>query len=231
MTVILVRHGRSTANTSGVLAGRTAGVALDEKGRGQADGLLDRLGDAGPELRAVVRSPLQRCAETVAPLVRALGVPEVEIEDLSEVDYGSWSGRPLSELAAEPLWRTVQHHPSAAVFPDGEALAEVSRRATRVVRELDRRYTDEDGSGLWLACSHGDVIKSVVADALGMHLDAFQRVVVDPGSFTVIRYGGDRPYVQTLNNLGSLSLPVKPRGDDAAVGGGAGEPEAGESGR
>lgn len=223
MTVILVRHGRSTANTSGVLAGRTPGIALDDKGRTQAHELIERLGDVAQRLLAVARSPLQRCAETVAPLVAHLdGVPEVTVEGLAEVDYGEWSGRRLADLVSEPLWKTVQRQPSHAVFPGGEGLGDVSRRATETVRRLDRDYAGDDGHGLWLACSHGDVIKSVVADALGMHLDAFQRVVVDPGSITVIRYAHDRPYVLTLNNGGSLNLPAPRPSADAEVGGGAG---------
>ncbi|MDR2279231.1 MAG: MSMEG_4193 family putative phosphomutase [Gordonia sp. (in: high G+C Gram-positive bacteria)] len=223
MTVILVRHGRSTANTSGVLAGRTPGVALDDVGRAQATALIERLNGVSDRLTAVVRSPLQRCAETVAPLIDHLdGVDEVEEGRLAEVDYGEWSGRKLSELVDEPLWRTVQRHPSAAVFPGGEGLADVSRRASAAVRELDRRHGGDDGNGVWLACSHGDVIKSVIADAYGMHLDSFQRIVVDPASITVIRYTRDRPYVLTVNNPGALVLPAPAHHTDADVGGGKG---------
>ncbi|WP_132994314.1 MSMEG_4193 family putative phosphomutase [Gordonia zhaorongruii] len=223
MTVILVRHGRSSANTSGVLAGRTPGVGLDELGRSQADDLIGRLGDAAGRLTAIVRSPLQRCAETVAPLVARLDeVPEQVCDDLAEVDYGDWSGRKLADLVDEPMWRTVQRHPSAAVFPGGESLAEVSRRATRAVRDLDRLHGGDDGNGLWLICSHGDVIKSIIADAYGMHLDAFQRVVVDPASISVVRYTGDRPYVHTVNNPGALVAPAHRARTDAVVGGDAG---------
>ncbi|GEE02825.1 phosphoglycerate mutase [Gordonia spumicola] len=223
MTVILVRHGRSTANTSGVLAGRTPGVALDDVGRAQAQSLVDRLGETAGRLTAVVRSPLQRCGETVAPLLERLDGMDASTDDrLAEVDYGDWSGRALSELVSEPLWTTVQRQPSAAVFPGGEGLADVSRRASSAVRELDRVHSGDDGNGVWLACSHGDVIKSIVADAYGMHLDAFQRIVVDPASITVIRYTRDRPYVLTVNNPGDLVLPAPRRRTDADVGGGSG---------
>ncbi|MEE4025672.1 MSMEG_4193 family putative phosphomutase [Gordonia sp. PKS22-38] len=223
MTVILVRHGRSTANTSGVLAGRTPGVSLDEKGREQADALVDRLGVCISDIAAVARSPLQRCAQTVAPLLATLGsdpqrdVPELVVDDLAEVDYGSWTNRPLKELVTEPLWKTVQQQPSAAVFPDGEGLAGVQARAVAAVRELDRRYGGDDGSGVWIACSHGDVIKAVIADAMGMHLDSFQRIVVEPASLSVIRYSATRPYVHTVNSTAVLSVPPPPRSEDGAA--------------
>ncbi|MCH5642819.1 MULTISPECIES: MSMEG_4193 family putative phosphomutase [unclassified Gordonia (in: high G+C Gram-positive bacteria)] len=219
MTVILVRHGRSTANTSGVLAGRTVGVGLDDTGRAQADDLVRRLGVCRDEIRAVARSPLQRCAETVAPLLAALttdgsdgrkDVPEVVVDALAEVDYGGWTNRPIRELLSEPLWKVVQQQPSAAVFPDGEGLADVQARAVAAIRSLDRIYGGEDGSGVWVACSHGDVIKSVIADAMGMHLDSFQRIVVDPASISVIRYGSTRPYVHTVNTTEVLSVPKPP---------------------
>lgn len=233
MTVILVRHGRSTANTSGVLAGRTPGVSLDDLGREQAAALVARLADHHGAIRAVVRSPLDRCAQTVAPLLGALrsapgrdgDVVEEVVDDLAEVDYGSWTGRTIKELLKEPMWQVVQRQPSAAVFPGGEGLAQMSARSVAAIRSLDRRFAGESGDGLWVACSHGDVIKSVIADAMGMHLDSFQRIVVDTASITVIRYGSTRPYIHTVNNTATVSVPAPrpPRpedgADDAVVGG------------
>lgn len=224
MTVILIRHGRSTANTSGLLAGRTPGVGLDDRGRAQAGELPNRLAQVLPELTAVVRSPLQRCAETVDPLVSARpDLAQITEPNLEEVDYGDWSNRKISELVAEPLWKVVQQQPSAAIFPGGEGLLNVSRRATAAIRDLDRIHGGESGNDLWVACSHGDVIKAILADALGMHLDQFQRIVVDPASISVIHYGAARPYVQTVNNAGVLELPRTPMKADATVGGSTGQ--------
>ena len=216
MTVILLRHGRSTANTSGVLAGRTEGVNLDDHGRTQAAALIERLGGLSG-LAAVVRSPLQRCEQTVAPLVEHFGCPEIVEDRLVEVDYGQWSGRPIKELLSEPLWRVVQQQPSAAIFPGGEGLAQVQSRAVAAVRELDARFAGEDGAGVWIACTHGDVIKAVLADAMGMHLDAFQRIVVEPASVSVIRYSLARPYVHAVNCTSTLpSIPSAPKPSEAA---------------
>lgn len=202
MTVLLLRHGRSTSNTAGVLAGRSEGVDLDDKGREQAAGLIDRIGDL--PIRAVVSSPLLRCRRTVEPLAEALCLEPVIEDQLAEVDYGEWTGRKLSELVNEPLWRVVQAHPSAAVFPGGEGLAQVQARAVAAVREHDRRLSEEhSGDVLWVACTHGDVIKSLIADAYGMHLDSFQRVNADPASVSVIRYTPLRPFVLHVNHTGS----------------------------
>ncbi|EFG78868.1 phosphomutase family protein [Mycobacterium parascrofulaceum ATCC BAA-614] len=206
MTVILLRHGRSSSNTAGVLAGRSEGVDLDDKGRGQAAGLIDRLGDLA--IRGLVSSPLLRCRRTIEPLAEALCLDPVIDDRLAEVDYGEWTGRKLAELAGEPLWRVVQAHPSAAVFPGGEGLAQVQARAVAAVREHDRRLAQEyggehGGDALWVACTHGDVIKAVVADAYGMHLDSFQRVTADPASVSVIRYTELRPFVVHVNHTGA----------------------------
>ncbi len=185
MTVILLRHGRSTSNTAGVLAGRSEGVDLDDRGREQAAGLIDRIGDL--PIRAVVTSPLLRCRRTVAPLAEALSLEPLVDDRLAEVDYGEWTGRKIGELTNEPLWRVVQAHPSAAVFPGGEGLAQVQARSVAAVREHDRRLADQHGGdALWVACTHGDVIKALIADAYGMHLDGFQRITADPGSVSVI---------------------------------------------
>lgn len=213
MTVILLRHGRSTSNTAGVLAGRSEGVDLDDKGREQAAGLIDRIGDL--PIRAVVTSPLLRCRRTVEPLAEALCLEPVIDERLAEVDYGEWTGRKIGDLTGEPLWRVVQAHPSAAVFPGGEGLAQVQGRAVAAVREHDRRLGlehggEHGGDALWVACTHGDVIKAIVADAYGMHLDSFQRVTADPGSVSVIRYTQLRPFVLHVNHTGArLSAPLR----------------------
>lgn len=215
-TVVLVRHARSKANGSGVLAGRTSGVELDDIGVAQATALVGRLGTL--PLADLVISPLQRCQDTVAPLVKARGLRPTIEPRLSEVDYGEWTGRELKDLVSEPLWRVVQQHPSAAVFPGGEGLAAVQARAVAAIREHDTRIVRAYGqNALWVACSHGDVIKAVLADALGLHLDAFQRIVVEPCSLSVVRYTETRPFVLRVNDNGTdLTgvLPPKPREEE-----------------
>jgi probable phosphomutase (TIGR03848 family) len=235
MTVILLRHGRSTSNTAHTLAGRTEGVDLDDKGQQQAQAVAERLKEL--PIRAIVRSPLLRCGRTVEPLAAALGLDPVIDERISEVDYGSWTGRKIGELVKEPLWAVVQQQPSAAVFPNGEGLAHVQSRAVAAIREHDRRLTElHEGDALWVACTHGDVIKAIVADALGTHLDTFQRITADPASMSVIRYTPLRPFVIHVNHTGDaltaglLAKPPKADGEaetkdgevppeDAVVGG------------
>jgi probable phosphomutase (TIGR03848 family) len=228
-TVILLRHGRSTANTAGVLAGRTPGVTLDEQGLAQAQALVQRV--AQLPLAAVVSSPLERCQETVTPLAQAKGL-EVRVDDrFVEMDYGEWTGRELSKLTKEPLWKVVQAHPSAAVFPGGEGLAAMQARAVSAAREWDATLAAEHGPQvLWLACTHGDVIKAVLADALGVHLDGFQRIVANPCSISAVTYTETRPFVQRVNDccddLRSLVPPKRRRrrrpSSDATPGGSTG---------
>ncbi|MEV6650620.1 histidine phosphatase family protein [Streptomyces sp. NPDC051219] len=226
-TLILVRHGRSTANTAGLLAGWTPGVALDESGAAQAAALPGRL--AAVPLAAAVTSPLQRCRETLQPLLDAR--PELPLhtdERIGECHYGDWSGRKLAELADEPLMTVVQQHPSAAVFPGGESMRAMQARAVDAVRDWNERIGEEHGEdAAYLMCSHGDIIKSLVADALGMHLDLFQRISVEPCSVTAIRYTRLRPFVVRLGDTGDLAALAPAQretanGGEAVVGGGAG---------
>ena len=233
-TVILVRHGRTTANTSGVLAGRTRGVRLDDTGVAQAARTAERLSVV--PLVAVVTSPLERCRQTARAILKEQqGTPVTATErGITECDYGSWQGKALRDLAKEPLWKTVQTQPSAAAFPEGESMSAMQARSVSAVRRLDALYEAEHGPGaVWVAVSHGDIIKSVLADALGMHLDLFQRLQVDPASVSIVRYTGTRPYVLATNtHAGDLSWLKPPRrrrpparrkkAEDAAVGGGAG---------
>ncbi|RMI14059.1 MSMEG_4193 family putative phosphomutase [Cellulomonas triticagri] len=224
-TVLLVRHGRTTANATGILAGRSPGVLLDEVGHDQADRTGERI--AVVPLALVVTSPMERCRQTAAAITtRHEPLPQTRVDErLTECDYGAWQGRPLADLAREPLWSTVQRQPSAAVFPGGESLAAMQARAVAAVRETDAAVTAEHGPGaVWVAVTHGDIVKAVLADALGMHLDLFQRIGASPASVSVVRYGAERPdVVATSTEAGDLSWlrGAAPAGD-AAVGGGAG---------
>lgn len=219
-TLLLLRHARSTANVDGVLAGRSPGVGLDERGAEQAAALPARLAALAPA--AVVTSPLERCRETLKPLLA--GRPHLPVhvdERLNECDYGEWTGSKLAELAEDPLMATVQQHPSAAGFPGGETMRAMQARAVEAVREWNATVTAEHGpEALYVMCSHGDVIKSVVADALGMHLDLFQRIAVGPASVTAIRYTPLRPFLLRLGDTGGLDglAPPPPAGPEADAG-------------
>ena len=226
-TVVLLRHGRTTANTAGVLAGWTPGVRLDDAGLAQVQAVAQRL--SAVPLAAVVSSPLERCQQTAGAVTEGRAL-ELQTDDrFGEARYGDWTGRPIKELVKDPLWKVVQQHPSAAVFPgpEGEGLAQTQARAVAAVREWNTKLGPE---AVWLACSHGDVIKAILADALGLHLDQFQRIVVDPASISVVTYTETRPFVVRANDTGgdvsALIPPPKRRrrkaSSDAVVGGGAG---------
>jgi probable phosphomutase (TIGR03848 family) len=225
-TVLLVRHGL-TAKTGSVLSGRTPGLHLDERGEKQATGLAERI--ATLPLTAVVTSPLERCAETAAAIRAAQRTePAWHVDErLIECGYGDWTGKGINDLIKDPLWKLVQTQPSAVRFPGGEGMAEMAARAVTAVRDWDQRLGD---AAIWVACTHGDIVKAVVADALGLHLDQFQRIVPDPASVSVIRYTTTRPYVIRVNDSGAdlsgLAPPKRRRrkaaSDDATVGGGSG---------
>jgi probable phosphomutase (TIGR03848 family) len=213
-TVLLIRHGL-TAKTGPVLTGWTPGVPLDERGAAQAAALGERLAGI----------PLERCVQTAQAVLAGRDTPgSLELDErFGEVRYGDWTGRELKELAEDPLWRVVQAHPSAVTFPgpEGESLAAAQLRAVRAVRDWNERLGRE---AVYAVCSHGDIIKAVVADALGLHLDQFQRIQVDPASLTVIRYTELRPFLVRLNDTGSDMrglVPQNPGDSDAPVGGGA----------
>jgi probable phosphomutase (TIGR03848 family) len=225
-TVLLVRHGL-TAMTGPVLVGWTPGVHLDDRGRAQVAALGQRL--LPVPLAAVVTSPLERCLETAQAIVAGRDAVEPQLDErVGECRYGEWTGRELKQLAKDRLWRVVQAHPSAASFPGGEPLRETQARAVAAIREWNSRLGPE---ATYAVVSHGDVIKAVIADALGLHLDLFQRIVVDPASLSVVTYTELRPFLVRLNDIGGsvdALLPPKRRrrrtrrSSDAAVGGGAG---------
>ncbi len=229
--VVLVRHGL-TAGTGNVLTGRTPGIPLDDRGREQASTVAARL--ASVPLDAIISSPLERCRQTAEAIAAARPErPAVELDErFAEVKYGDWTGQPLKRLAKDPLWRVVQAHPSAVRFPgeDGESMPEVQHRAVAAVRHWNTRLGK---NAVYLICSHGDVIKSVIADSLGLHLDSFQRIQVDPCSLSVIRYTPLRPFLVRMNDTGGTVTGLirpQPEAAVAAAASNGGRPAAAAAG-
>ena len=193
--MLLVRHGQ-TATTGTTLPGRARGLHLAEAGQSQADEVAGRL--AGLErLDAVYASPLERTRETASPIGRARKLRVRVDRGLLECDFGEWTGRPLKELMKTPEWGTVQRYPSGFRFPGGESFTEMQARITGTLAKLVARHR----GGVVVAVSHADPIKAAVADALGTHLDLFQRIVVSPCSITAVSYGPGGPVVLTVNSV------------------------------
>lgn len=214
--VLFVRHAR-TPTTGSVLPGRAGGLHLSPEGVTQAKEAARSLGALG-SVDAVYASPMERAQETAAPIAEMFGTRIETDESLTECDFGSWTGAALAELAKLPEWETVQRWPSTWCFPQGESFAEMQLRITACAQRLASRHP----GGRVVAVSHADPIKAAVAQALGVHLDLFQRTVISPGSITAIAYGGGGPSVLTVNSTPDLASTV---GKDAVVahraGGGA----------
>ena len=238
-TVLLIRHGQSSANVAGVLAGWAPDVALTEKGRDQASTLAPVIEAIGPA--RIVSSPVQRCLETATLLAGAL---EVQQDDaLGECHYGAWTGRPLADLAKDPLWRIIQDAPETpeATFPPsegypGESLTQMTARLAAGLSHLDDAVSHDHGTdAVWVLVSHGDPIKALLAAASGAGVAGLQRFHVDPGSVSVIRRHGEGDRSRQLilgSNLNAAALqplveglrrrPPEVDPADAVVGGGAG---------
>jgi probable phosphomutase (TIGR03848 family) len=225
MRLVLIRHAHSQSNASGVLSGRLPNIHLSEKGIKQSQQLSERLGNfAVAQLRV---SPMERCFETISPWLNDVVLknsPDFEpIIDpsLNEVDYGDWSGKKLITLARKKEWRTVQESPSRMYFPGGEGIAQMQSRAMAVVHELATLPDSKTA----VIVSHGDVIKSIVASALGTHLDEFQRIIIDPASVSVFDYSGIKPRVLLLNDTRAVvtDLLQAPKRSRNLLGGGAGK--------
>jgi len=255
--VLIVRHGL-TSSTGKALTGWLPGISLDDRGQAQAAAIAARL--ARVPLAAIVSSPLERCVQTASIIAAGHGdtangdelaekagangqvaagradaerIPVQLDERLGECRYGDWTGQSLRKLAHDPLWRVVQAHPSAVRFPGpaGETMTGMQQRAVAAIRDWNASLGKE---ATYLVCSHGDVIKAILADALGMHLDMSQRIQVDPCSLSVIRYTTLRPFVLRMNDTGAdaaalAGLSTSPAAAhpaaeaDAQVGGGAGD--------
>jgi probable phosphomutase (TIGR03848 family) len=192
---VLVRHGL-TPTTGRVLPGRAGGLHLSDAGREQAEAAAARIA-ALDRVEAVYASPLARARETAAPIAGRLGLAVRVERGLQECDYGRWTGAELKNLSKLPEWRAVQAWPSGFRFPGGESLKEMQARVVETIWGLHERHP----GATVVAVSHADPIKAAVADALGTHLDLFQRIVISPCSITTIQLSADGPTVLGVNSV------------------------------
>jgi probable phosphoglycerate mutase len=194
--VLLVRHGQ-TPTTGSTLPGRAKGLHLAEAGVAQAEAAAARIAQLR-DVAAVYASPLERTRETARPIAAARGLKVQIHRGLLECDFGDWTGAKLTDLRKLPEWRTVQSYPSGFRFPGGESFTEMQTRMVGAIDELVARHPGQT----IVAVSHADTIKAALAQALGTHLDLFQRIVVSPCSISAILYSAGGPAVLASNSTG-----------------------------
>lgn len=219
-TIYLVRHGRTPANEKGILAGRTKGIFLDDLGILQAQEVAKKLQDI--EFKKIIVSPMERCQQTAKIILAGLekSIKPVIESGINECNYGDWSNKKLSVLRKKPLWKTVQEKPSLVQFPNGERVEEMLLRTKSTILETASKLKPIENL---LVVSHGDPIRTFVADCLGIHLDNFQRITIDPCSISIIKVENNSVQVVSINNRVNVKQPQKKRkrfGSD--LGGGAG---------
>ncbi len=191
--IVFVRHGL-TPTTNQVLPGRAPGLHLADAGREQAEAVAAEIAKL-KRVDAVYASPLERARETAAPIAKARGLRVRTERGLIECDFGEWTGKKLKDLNKKPEWSTVQTHPSGFRFPGGESFLEMQARMSSTITRLCERHP----FGVIVAVSHADPIKTVVADAMGAHLDHFQRLNIAPCSVTPILYWSSGASVLGVN--------------------------------
>lgn len=207
MLLLLIRHG-VTPHVGKKLSGWSAGVSLSKDGRAQSDRLVQRLD--GVRLDAIYSSPLERAQESAAPLARARKLRVRTRPDIGEVKYGAIEGRSLKALAKTDLWRKLRAWPSDVRFERGESLRETQARAVAAIEQIRAAHKADDVAAVF---SHGDWIRLSMAHYLGVHIDLYQRIVVEPASISAIRFFEHGPIVLRLNDTGELSglapIPTK----------------------
>lgn len=235
--LLLIRHAVNDYVKTGRLAGWTPGVHLNEEGQAQALALAQRLAET--PIQVIYSSPLDRALETAEPLAKMRNLPIHVVESIGEAHYGEWQGAELKELAKHEKWFGVQFFPSQTRFPQGESMAEMQARAVGQCEAIRATHPD----AVVALISHGDVIKSIVAHYIGLHMDLFQRLDIAPASLTWLSLPKIGARLVLMNDTGAVPKPPEkkpdtephttptsetapiPEGVAAAVGGGAGTKE------
>ena len=193
-TFYLVRHGTNDWLGKG-LAGRLPNVHLNELGRAEAERLAAVL--ARKNIHRIVSSPMERARETAQPLARELGLEVELLEAVTEVDFGEWTGRTLTELNSIPAWGRFNTFRSGTRIPKGESMIEVQQRMVLALETL-RRTSPGQNIAIF---SHGDPIRSALVYYLGMPLDLLVRLEVSPGSYSILTVEGWGAEILAINRL------------------------------
>ncbi len=211
--LLLIRHGTNDW-VHGRLAGWTPGVHLNEEGRLQAARLSERLGDL--PIAVIYSSPLERCVETATAVAQPRGLALRLVEQVGEVRYGEWQGAELKDLYKHELWPGVQYYPSGTRFPNGESLGEAQMRIVQAIDGLRAQHPTQ----IIAVFSHADMIKLAIAYYIGMHIDLFQRLTINPCSLTALAFERMGPRLIAFNDTGSLEHlrpRLEPQPADASV--------------
>jgi probable phosphoglycerate mutase len=192
MTALLIRHAE-TAAVGRYLAGRSEGLDLNDRGRRQAERLPARL--SRYSVAASYTSPLERARQTSEPLARQLGMDARVRADLSEVDFGAWTGLTFEQLEERADWHQFNADRRSARAPGGERLSDVQSRIVSAIEDL----------AVWhrlntiAIVSHAEVIRCALLHYLAMPLDLFQRIEIAPASISAVRVGDSDPTVLSMN--------------------------------
>lgn len=196
MLLFLVRHA-VTAVTGVKLTGRLPGFDLSEAGREQARAAAERLADA--PLKMIYSSPLERCIQTAEAIARHHRVGVRTLDQLSEVDYGHWQGRPMKALHATNGWKQLKARPGDFRFPGGETIREAQTRGMSATEGLRAKHR---GKAV-VVCSHADMVRLLVAGYLGLSIDLYDRITIVPASITILSLGQDPPRLLSLGDAGT----------------------------
>jgi probable phosphomutase (TIGR03848 family) len=200
---LFIRHGETDYNKKMYLPGRLPDVHLNKKGHQQAQAVAERL--ASVPIKGIYASPLDRTMETAKLLADILKLEITPMAGLLETDSGEWQGQSIKKLRRQKIWQSVQRHPSLFTFPRGESIGECQHRIVQAVESLRMIHAPED----LVACfSHADPIKLAIAYYLGLSLDNFQRLAIDPGSVSVLHITDNGSRLIMLNHNPSFAWDV-----------------------
>lgn len=190
-TFHLVRHAEKDGGD--VLAGRTAGVHLSERGKAQAEQLA-RFFEREPVSR-IFCSPLERARETAAPLARDKGLAVDLVDAFTEIDLGQWTGRRPAELAGDVAWERYNRFRGGTRAPGGESMLDVQARFVAALID----WRDVLAGQTVVVVSHAEPIRAALLHFLGLPLDQWSRLAIDLASVSTLELSADHARLTRCN--------------------------------
>lgn len=201
----LLRHGQTAASRENRFSGH-ADPPLTDVGRAMAEQFAAAY--ARVPWTAIYRSPMQRCEQTLAPLLARTRVVPVVEDALKEIGYGEWEGLAHDEVRARfpDAYAYWAHDVASRGTPGGETAFQVAARAMSAVERIRARHTD----GNVLIVSHKATLRIVVCALLGMDVREFRERIAQPvAAVSVFEIEGRKTMLKRLGDVSHLSAELR----------------------
>jgi len=196
-SIIFLRHGQAKNNIDRVLAGRTVGVPLTEKGIKQAKTIAKFLKPM--KISIVYTSPIERALKTAEIVAKHNSVDCKIDERLIELDMGKFTGIQYDKIFASHGNVFLKFYEGQIEIAHNgvETFSQVNKRVQSMVDHVLKEHHDENV----VLVTHMDPIKSILATIMDLKPQSLFELIIANASLTIFREEGGKLSIKAINAM------------------------------